>query len=58
VLAAAKAELDPITRLEYLELVDSESFEVLDQVLPGARLIIAAWVGEVRLIDNLMIGEA
>ncbi len=58
VLAAAKAELDPITRLEYLELVDPESFEVLDQVLPGARLIIAAWVGEVRLIDNLMIGEA
>ena len=58
VLAAAKAELDPITRLEYLELVDPESFEVLDQVLPGTRLIIAAWVGEVRLIDNLMIGEA
>jgi pantoate--beta-alanine ligase len=57
-LATAKAELDPITRLDYLELVDSESFEVLDQAKPGARLIIAARVGEVRLIDNLMIGEA
>lgn len=58
VLEAARAELDPITRLDYLELVDSESFEVLNQAKPGARLIVAAWVGEVRLIDNLMIGEA
>lgn len=57
VLKAAREALDPLTRLEYLELVDSESFEVLDQVQPGARLIIAAWVGEVRLIDNLLIGE-
>lgn len=57
VIAAAKAALDPLVRLEYLELIDSESFEVLDRVQPGARLIIAAWVGEVRLIDNLLIGE-
>lgn len=57
VLTAAKAELDPVTRLEYLELVDSESFKVLERVQPGARLIIAAWVGSVRLIDNLLIGE-
>lgn len=57
-LEAAKAELDALTRLEYLELVDAESFEVLAQAKPGARLIIAARVGEVRLIDNLMIGDA
>ena len=57
ILAAAKATLHPLTRLEYLELVDSESFEILEQVRPGARLIIAAWVGSVRLIDNLLIGE-
>ena len=57
-IAVAKEQLDPITRLEYLELVSEDSFEVLDQAKPGARLIIAAWVGEVRLIDNLMIGEA
>jgi len=30
----------------------------LDFANPQARLIVAAWVGEVRLIDNLMIGEA
>ena len=57
VIEAARAELDAEVRLEYLELVDSTSLEVLNQVQPGARLIIAAWVGEVRLIDNLLIGE-
>jgi pantothenate synthetase len=57
-LEAARACLDPLVRLEYLELIDSDSFEVLDFAEPSARLIIAAWVGEVRLIDNLMIGEA
>ena len=55
---AAKAELDPITRLDYIELIDAESFEVLAEAKPGARLIIAASVGEVRLIDNLVIGDA
>ena len=57
VIEAARAELDAEVRLEYLELVDSTSLEILNQVQPGARLIIAAWVGEVRLIDNLLIGE-
>lgn len=58
ILEAAKSELDPITRLEYLELVDQDSLEVLDVAKPGARLLIAGRVGEVRLIDNIMIGEA
>jgi len=57
-LKTARAQLDPLVRLEYLELVDSDSFKVLDFAEPSARLIIAGWVGEVRLIDNLMIGEA
>jgi pantoate--beta-alanine ligase len=57
-LEAARKQLDPITRLEYLELVDQDSLEVLDVAKPGARLLIAARVGEVRLIDNVMIGEA
>jgi pantoate--beta-alanine ligase len=57
-LEAARACLHPLVRLDYLELVDPDSFEVLDFANPQARLIVAAWVGEVRLIDNLMIGEA
>ena len=57
ILSAAKAELASEARLDYLELVDPHSFEIVDQ-LPagGGLLIIAAWVGDVRLIDNLLIG--
>ena len=54
-LAAAKAELDPIIRLDYIELVDPETFAV-SETKAGARLVFAGWVGEVRLIDNLSLG--
>ncbi len=55
-LAAGRAALSPEARLDYLELVDADSFEVLDSAKGRkARLIIAAYVGEARLIDNLVI---
>jgi pantoate--beta-alanine ligase len=54
--AAAKAKLDPEAKLEYLELVDPQSFTPVPSTLPTpTRLIIAVRVGEIRLIDNLMI---
>jgi pantoate--beta-alanine ligase len=57
ILSAAKAQLASEARLEYLELVDPQSFEMVDQLpASGGLLIIAAWVGDVRLIDNLLIG--
>jgi len=57
ILSAARASLSPAIRLEYLELVDASSFEIVERIpAGGARLIIAAWVGDVRLIDNLLIG--
>jgi len=55
VIAAAKGELSGEARLEYLELVNPATFEKVE-ASPGL-LIIAARVGETRLIDNLMIGE-
>ena len=54
--AAAKAKLDPEAKLEYLELVDPQSFTPVSSTLPSpTRLIIAVRVGEIRLIDNLLI---
>jgi len=54
--AAAKAKLDPAAKLEYLELVDPKSFTPVSNTLPTpTRLIIAVRVGEIRLIDNLLI---
>ena len=55
-LRAGREALNPEARLEYLELVDADSFEVLESAKGRkARLIIAAYVGETRLIDNLVI---
>jgi pantoate--beta-alanine ligase len=46
-------------KLEYLELADKHTLELMDQVVnpQDAILLIAAFVGEVRLIDNMMIAE-
>ena len=56
-LSDARAAMPSEARLDYLELVDPISFEKLDRMPDhGARLIVAAWVGQIRLIDNLLIG--
>ncbi len=43
---------------EYLELVDPLTFERVDSLTATALLIVAARVGEVRLIDNAMLTGA
>jgi len=55
VLELARAEISPEAKLEYLELVDADSFEPTEPGLTKAALIVAAKVGEVRLIDNVYI---
>lgn len=46
-----------LLKLEYLEIVDSETFESLKSFESGkeARILVAAYVGKVRLIDNMAI---
>jgi pantoate--beta-alanine ligase len=46
-------EQEPTVALDYLAVVDPETLEPIDEVTPGARAIIAARLGHVRLIDNL-----
>lgn len=41
---------------DYFALVDGETLEPLEGVRPGARLIAAASLGTVRLIDNIAAG--
>lgn len=47
-------------RLEYFEVVDAASLQplVLAESPQGVALCIAAYLGEVRLIDNIVIGAA
>jgi len=43
-------------REDYVELVDSTSLDPLERVDRAARLLVAAFVGKTRLIDNLALG--
>ena len=45
----------PEVRVEYLEVVDPETFQPVDQIAGDVRIVAAAWVGAVRLIDNLFL---
>jgi pantoate--beta-alanine ligase len=53
-LAVGPIDDEPLARLEYLELVDADTFEPVGPALPdrGALAVAAAWLGDVRLIDN------
>jgi len=50
-------ESKPEVRLEYIELADTTNFGQLGSVRNNAILLIAGYVGEVRLIDNLLLSE-
>jgi pantoate--beta-alanine ligase len=50
-------ESKPGIRLEYLELTDATNFVILENVTSNAILLIAGYVGDVRLIDNLLVYE-
>lgn len=49
-LAAAGFE-----RVDYVELRDGETLASLARAAPGARLFAAAWLGSIRLIDNVPV---
>ncbi len=56
-LAAGRAGLVAagFERVEYLDLCDAETLLWIDTVAGPARLLVAAWVGGVRLIDNIAV---
>lgn len=54
-VAAAKTRLSPIAQLDYLDLVDGNTFVPIDTIEPNAFVIGAARFGTTRLIDNLWI---
>jgi pantoate--beta-alanine ligase len=54
-LRAAGALLDPAATLDYLDVVDAETFEPLDAPRAGAFVVGAARFGQTRLLDNIWL---
>ena len=54
-LALEEINKEVLIRLEYLDIIDEEKFISIDQIVKNTRIILAAHVGGVRLIDNLSI---
>jgi pantoate--beta-alanine ligase len=46
----------PDTRLDYARIVDPETLEDVEFIKDRAVLVLAAWVGRTRLIDNCFLG--
>ncbi len=51
----ARATLSPLATPDYLEVVDADSFEPIESLVPPAYVIGAARFGGTRLIDNLFV---
>jgi len=47
----------PALETQYAEVVNPETLEVVEEVVPGSVLAVAALCGATRLIDNLILGE-
>jgi pantoate--beta-alanine ligase len=56
-LVKQKWEAVPGVKLDYFEIADSENLNLIETVTPKSVLLIAGFVGEVRLIDNLLLNE-
>jgi pantoate--beta-alanine ligase len=48
---------EALVRVEYLDVVDAASMQPVDQVPGPVRVAVAAWLGGVRLIDNVGFSE-
>lgn len=57
VRAAAAARIHDVAnvKLEYLEIVDPRTMQPVDAIAGPVRVAGALWVGETRLIDNLLV---
>ena len=57
-IAAAKQEFanEPSVRLDYFEIVDPNSLESVPSISKRALIAVAAFVGNTRLIDNILVG--
>lgn len=46
---------EPLSRMDYAEIVSAETFEPVVRVAKSCYAVVAAWVGQTRLIDNALM---
>ncbi len=56
-VALVELESEPLVQIEYLEIVDSSSLKALKRVDRPARIVAAVLIEDVRLIDNMALGQ-
>jgi pantoate--beta-alanine ligase len=47
----------PYSRIDYVELVDPETLQAVEAIRGEARLVLAVWINNTRLIDNTLLTE-
>ena len=55
-LGRSVVEAEPLARFEHLELVDADSLMPVNPATRNTIAVTAVWFGDVRLIDNRMLG--
>ena len=45
----------PLSRIDYIEIVDAETLQPIEIVRPNTTLLIAVFFGNTRLIDNVRL---
>ena len=48
---------EPDFKVDYLEMIDANTFDLAKEDTENKRLIIAGWINQVRLIDNMAMGS-
>ena len=48
---------EPDFKVDYLEMIDENTFDLAKEDTENKRLIIAGWINQVRLIDNMAMGS-
>lgn len=51
----AKLETEPLAKIDYVELVDAENLEPVEEIQKPVLTAIAVYIGNTRLIDNFSI---
>ena len=47
-------EFEPQVRVEYIEIVNPENMQAVDEITGPVRVAAAIWIGDTRLIDNVL----